>query len=120
MLDNTAKQTIIVTMKPPSRYEIIYAPIVKSHVKALGRRYYSLIRRAIEEQLTFEPLRETRNRKPLKRPAWFGATWELRFGPSNRFRVFYKVEPEQRTVFVLAIGEKEGNRLIIGGEEIEI
>ena len=108
------------TMKPPSRYEIIYAPVVKSHVKALGRRYYSLIRRAIEEQLTFEPLRETRNRRPLKRPAWFGATWELRFGPNNRFRVFYQVESERREVFVLAIGEKEGNRLIIGGEEIEI
>ena len=120
MLDNTTKQTIIMTIRPSSRYEIIYAPIVKSHVKALGRRYYSLIRRVIEEQLAFEPLRETRNRKPLKRPAWFGATWELRFGPNNRFRVFYKVEPEQRTVFVLAIGEKEGNRLIIGGEEIEI
>ena len=45
------------TMKSPSRYEIIYAPVVKSHVKALGRRYYSLIRRTIEEQLRFKPLR---------------------------------------------------------------
>jgi len=107
-------------MKPPSRYEIVYAPEVKSHVKALGRRYYSLIRRTIEEQLSFEPLRETRNRKPLKRPAWFGATWELRFGPSNRFRVFYQVDLGKREVFVLAIGKKEGNRLIIGGEEIEL
>jgi len=96
------------------------APVVKGHVKTLGRRYYSLIRRAIEEQLRFEPLRETRNRKPLKRPAWFGATWELRFGPNNRFRVFYKVNVEKREVLVLAVGKKVGNQLIIGGEEIEI
>jgi len=107
-------------MKPPSRYEIVYAPVVKSHVKALGRRDYSLIRRTIEEQLQVEPLQETRNRNPLKRPAWFGATWELRFGPNNRFRVFYKADREAREVYVLAIGEKEGNRLKIGGEEIEI
>jgi mRNA-degrading endonuclease RelE of RelBE toxin-antitoxin system len=107
-------------MRPPSRYEIIYAPVVKNHLKALGRRYYSLIRQVIEEQLSFEPLRETRNRKPLKRPAWFGATWELRFGPNNRFRVFYRVDLERREVFVLAVGEKKGNRLLIGGEEIEI
>jgi len=119
-LDRPPKRTIILTMKPPSRYEIIYAPVVKNHVKALGRQYYSLIRRTIEEQLSFEPLRETRNRKPLKRLAWFGATWELRFGPNNRFRVFYRVEAERKEVFVLAIGEKKGNRLRIGGEEIEI
>lgn len=94
--------------------------MVKGHVKAIGRQYCSLIRRTIGEQLTFEPLRETRNRKPLKRPAWFGTIWEIRFGPNNRFRVFYRVDPENREVFVLAVGEKQGNRLVIGGEEIEI
>lgn len=105
-------------MSPP--YEIIYAPIVKSHIKALGRQYYSLIRRTIEEQLVFTPLQETRNRKPLKRPSFFGATWEIRFGPNNRFRVFYQVAPAKRKVFILAIGEKHGSLLKIGGEEIEI
>ena len=106
-------------MKPP-RYEIIYAPVVKEHLRAIGKQYYSLIRRVIEEQLRFEPLVETRNRKPLKRPAWFGATWEIRCGPNNRFRIFYRVEREHREVWVLAIGEKRGSRLKIGGEEIEI
>jgi len=60
VLDKAAAKAVIVTMKPPSRYEIVYAPIMKSHVKALGGQYYSLIRRVIEEQLAFEPLRETR------------------------------------------------------------
>ncbi len=94
--------------------------MVKDHVKAIGKQYHSLIRRTIEKQLTFEPLVETRNRKPLKRLAWFGATWEIRFGPNNRFRVFYRVDSEERQVFVLAIGEKRGHRLRIGGEEIEV
>ena len=45
----------------------------------------------IEKQLSDTPATETRNRKPLEEPASFGATWELRFGPKNSFRVFYDV-----------------------------
>jgi len=48
----------------------------------------------------------------------FEATWELRFGPGNRFRVFYAVSHERREVQILAIGTKERNRLIVGREEI--
>jgi mRNA-degrading endonuclease RelE of RelBE toxin-antitoxin system len=47
----------------------------------------------------------------------FGATWELRFGPHNRFRAFYEVDSAEQTVYVLAIGVKERDRLLIGGEE---
>jgi hypothetical protein len=49
----------------------------------------------------------------------FGATWELRFGPANRLRVFYEIDFTTRSVQVLAIGVKERNRLFIGGEEFE-
>jgi len=49
----------------------------------------------------------------------FGATWELRFGPGNRFRVFYEVDSNARTINVLAIGIKERNKQRIGGEEFE-
>ena len=59
------------------------------------------------------------NFKPLEQPAPFAATWELRFGPKNRFRVFYEVDVDERMVQVLAIGVKEGNRLFMGGEELE-
>jgi hypothetical protein len=55
----------------------------------------------------------------LKRPIAFGADWELRLGPGNRFRVFYQVNAEGREVRVLAVGIKERNRLLIGGEEFE-
>jgi hypothetical protein len=77
-----------------------------------------LIRAAIEEQ--FEPGKETRNRKPLRQPAPFEATWEIRFGAANRFRVLYGIDEENREVQIQAIGVKEGNRLLIAGEEIEL
>ena len=48
-------------------------------------KYHGLLRRAMEEQLTFAPDVETRNRKPLEQPAPFDAAWELRCGPDNRF-----------------------------------
>jgi len=73
----------------------------------------------ISEQLGHTPGRVTRNRKPLEEPAPFGATWELRLGPRNRFRVFYEFDPVERSVWVLAIGVKVGNRLIVAGEELE-
>jgi hypothetical protein len=74
----------------------------------------------INEQLTHTPTVETRNRKPLDQPAPFGASWELRCGPDNRFRVFYEVDAEANEVQVLAVGIKERNRLLIGEEEYEL
>jgi hypothetical protein len=68
----------------------------------------------------FHPNAETRNRKPLKRPIAFGADWELRLGPDNRFRVFYQVNAASREVRLLAVGVKDRNRLLIGGEEFEV
>jgi len=100
-------------------FDLIYAPLIKRHLKAIEPKYYSLIQETIQEQLQAEPDVETRNRKPLKRPI-FGAAWEIRFGPNNRFRVLYKVNPDERQVNILAIGEKEGARLWIGGEEIKL
>ena len=64
------------------------------------------------------PTLRIRNRKPLKQPAGFGGEWELRFGPDNRFRVYYEVDVGCREVDILAIGVKEGSCLFIGGEEI--
>ncbi len=61
----------------------------------------------------------TRNRQPLRRPI-LGAEWKVRFGPDNRFRVFYRVDETEGIVIILAIGEKRGNRLWVGQEEIEL
>ncbi len=100
------------------RFKLVYAPQVKQHLRAIGRKHYALIREEIEAQLLFEPEVETRDRKPLKRLAESGAEWELRFGPGNRFRGFYEVDRPVGFVHVLAIGMKERERLYIGGEEV--
>jgi mRNA-degrading endonuclease RelE of RelBE toxin-antitoxin system len=107
-------------MARTARFELVFAPEALEHLDAIERKYHGLIERTLDEQLGCTPERETRNRKLLEQPAPFGATWELRFGPDNRFRVFYEVESHERTVNILAVGLKQGNRLIVGGEEIEL
>ena len=111
---------IMTIMARRQSYTLIYARGVTKHLKAIDAKYDSLIRQEIEEQLPFEPSVETKNRKPLRQPAPFAAQWEIRFGPDNRFRVLYDIDEERRAVQIVAIGEKEGNRLIVGGEEIEL
>jgi mRNA-degrading endonuclease RelE of RelBE toxin-antitoxin system len=106
-------------MPPLSEFELQFAPEAVAHLDAIERKYHRLVRTTIEEQLAHTPEEETRNRKPLEPPAPFGATWELRFGPGNRFRVFYEVDHAERSVWILAIGVKRRNRLLIGGEEFE-
>ena len=107
-------------MNPSRQFELVYAPVIKQHLKALEPKYYSLIREALEKQLRFEPGTETRNRKPLKRPVVYGAKWELRFGRNSRFRAFYRIDYQNKEVIILAIGQKLGNRIYVGGEEVEL
>src|SRR5262249_17388107 len=111
-----ARIMAIMTRRQP--YELVYARGVTKHLASIEPKYDRLIREKIEDQLRFEPNVETRNRKPLGRPAPCGATWEARFGPDNRFRVLYDLDGAQPAVHILAVGEKEGNRLIVGGEEV--
>jgi hypothetical protein len=100
-------------------FALVYGDEVKKHLRAIEAKYHSLIRSEVEGQLLHEPEVETRNRKPLRRPAAFGAEWEIRFGPENRFRVFYQVDADSLTVRVLAVGVKDRNRLFFGGEEFK-
>ena len=100
------------------KYSVLYASEVHAHVKAIERRHLRLLQEIIKEQLSLTPHQNTRNRKPLERsPGPFGATWESRCGPRNRFRIFYEVAVERREVWILAIGVKDGNRLHIAGKE---
>ncbi len=102
----------------PRNFEIAFSEEVYEHLKAIERKYYGLIRESLQQLLSQTPNIETRNRKVLQQPAPFRATWELRFGPQNRFRALYEIDEDARVVLILAIGVKEGNRLFIGGEEI--
>jgi hypothetical protein len=101
-------------------FKVIYAFQVKAHLKAIAQKYHPLIRNTIKDQLRWEPAVETRNKKPLSRPVEFGADWEIRFGPDNRFRVFYEVNEIDREVYIIAIGMKLKNKLFIGEEEMEL
>jgi mRNA-degrading endonuclease RelE of RelBE toxin-antitoxin system len=101
-------------------YALIYDIKVRRHLARIEPKYHSLIREKIEEFLTREPDKETRNRKPLSRPSVLSTAWELRCGPDNRFRVYYRVNRELRQVYILAIGVKERSRVFIGGEEFEL
>ena len=77
------------------------------------------IRNKIEEQLVREPDLETKNRKPLSNPP-IDDRWELRFGPQNCFRVFYKIDESLNEVLILAVGIKIKEKLYIGKKEIKL
>jgi len=104
-------------MAKRTQFTLSLAPEAVEHLDRIESKHHGLLRRTIREQLTHTPAVETRNRKPLEQPAPFEASWELRCGPGNRFRVFYEVDSASKTVRVLAIGVKDRNRLLIGGEE---
>ena len=97
-------------------YQIEFAKAVKSHLDVLTPGQRSTVLRAIEKQLTNEPSKETRNRKPLRpNPV---APWELRV---QQMRVFYEVnEGPPPVVQILAVRIKTRVTLRIGGEEIKL
>jgi hypothetical protein len=107
--------------KAKPAFEIVYRPETVRHLDAIQTKYLSLIRETIEEQLSHEPFNETTNRKPLLRQSPFGENvWEIRFGAQNRLRVFYCSDPDvPHRVLVEAIGVKDRNRLMIGGQEVK-
>ena len=97
-------------------YQIEFAKLVKAHLEVLTASQRSTVLDAIERQLTHEPSKQTRNRKPLKpNPV---APWELRAG---RLRVFYEVsEGPPALVRILAVGVKVRETLRIGVQEIRL
>lgn len=104
-------------MAKEAKFTLTFAPEAIDHLYSIPSKYHGLLRRTINEQLTSTPTQETKNRKPLEQPAPFDATWELRCGPDNQFRVFYDLDLVSQTVAVLAIGVKDRSRLLIGGKE---
>ena len=94
-------------------YKIEYSPDAEEHLLLLVKREQRVVLNAVDGQLAFQPTVETRNRKPM-RPNPL-APWELRVG---RLRIYYDIEDD--TVIVLAVGIKEGNRVRIGKEVIDL
>ena len=101
-------------------YEILYDDEVAGHMAAIDKKYHSLVRREIENQLTYEPDKETLNKGPLEKPSILGIAWRLRFGPDNTLRVYYRFDAVIHEVYILAVGIKAKNRLYLGGKEFQI
>lgn len=102
------------------RFEIIFDRAVSAHFASIDRKDRTLILDAIEDQLELEPTVLTRNRKALRIPNMLNASWELRCGANNRYRVFYDVDVDAQIVVVLAIGRKIRSSLWIGNEEFSL
>ncbi|HEV3205175.1 MAG TPA: type II toxin-antitoxin system RelE/ParE family toxin, partial [Gemmataceae bacterium] len=77
--------------------------------KKTGRK---LLQKALEF-LEQDPLAETKTMKPLRpNPA---AERELRlFG---KYRLLYAVDPQEKRVTIILVGEKRGNKLFVSGRE---
>jgi hypothetical protein len=65
----TEGPAVIMAKKEP--FTLVFAPIVYDHLGAIDAKYDSLIRQKVEEQLTYEPDTQTRNRKPVRQAAAF-------------------------------------------------
>jgi len=110
-------------MMPKSQFAIFFDDSIVQHLAAIERKDHALILGSIEQQLSHEPTVPTRNQKALRIPNAINAinaTWELRCGTNNRYRIFYDVDIESRYIIVLAIGKKLGNQLTIGREEFDL
>ena len=88
------------------------AQIDLSYYTAFERK---LVVSEIREQLSNQPLLETKNRKSLRdNPI---AAWELRIG---KYRIFYEVNEPAQSVSIVSVGHKEHNVLFIRGKEVQI
>lgn len=97
-------------------YKIQFAESAIRQLKNLKTSDRALVVARIEEGLSTEPLKPTRNRKPL-RPNPI-APWELRV---KNVRVFYDVSSgKAKIVSVLAVGIKRGSKLYIEDQEMEL
>ena len=96
-------------------FEVELTRAACGHLEAQRRYDRNAILDAIKEQLTDTPAQETRNRELLREDAL--SDWELRVG---RFPVFQDVDARNRVVRILAVSIREGNKLIIGGEEVTL
>jgi mRNA-degrading endonuclease RelE of RelBE toxin-antitoxin system len=106
-------------MARPRAFEVVFDTLALDHMDAIESKYHTLIRKTVDEQLAHDPDVATRSRKPLIRATAIGATWELRCGAGNRFRIFYDVHHDERLVVVLAIARKVRDRLFVGKERFQ-
>ena len=107
-------------MNVSSHFEIIVNDEVYSQFRAISPHEQLVILDAIECLLADKPMTQTPKRQPLRIPETVGATWELRCGEHNQYRVFYDVDSAAGIVVILALGIKKQDRLTIDEEEFSL
>jgi mRNA-degrading endonuclease RelE of RelBE toxin-antitoxin system len=97
-------------------YRIELTAEARDHLNDLSARERATVTATARQQLTHDPSRPTRNRKPMRPNAL--APWVLRIG---RLRVYYEVaEQPVPCVTIRAIGVKLRERVLVGGVEIDL
>jgi len=123
LIDISNTMTIIIVNMARVVYRLIFAQQLFDHLRVIPRKHHAAVQIALES-LMQQPATPTRNRKALRVPNTFNASWELRFGEANEFRTFYQILPDEAEnefiIFVIAVGFKEGNKLVIGLEEVTL
>lgn len=97
-------------------HRIEFTPEARKHYGALDARRRVSLRDQLLVQLAHEPAVETKHRKRLP-PNWL-STFRLRVGD---LRVYYDViQGRDAVVLVKAIGIRVRERVLIGGEAIDL
>jgi mRNA-degrading endonuclease RelE of RelBE toxin-antitoxin system len=96
-------------------YDIELTPQAIDDLRWFRKHEQQEIVETINKQLRYEPVKQTRNRKPM-RPNEI-AEWELRI---RHFRILYSVDTVVRIVEIQRIGEKRGNRFFFRGREEDV
>ena len=94
-------------------FQVVLTDSAREDLSYLKKGVQTVILDAIEKQLALEPLKPTRNRKPLRTNSL--AAWEVRVGSH---RVLYDVDEAENQVLVKAVGWKEHNKLYFRGKEL--
>ena len=105
-------------MRNIKSYALVYDEDIQRQLQHIPLKHHSLIENEIKTQLTYQPNVTSKNRKSLRIPNILFATWELRTGNKNEYRIFYTINENLSEVQILAIGTKVKNALSIGGEEV--
>lgn len=86
---------------------------VVEDLRWFGRKQGKAILAEATKRLSKNPLEESKNMKTLRSNSF--AQRDLRL--MGKYRVLFNVNEEDAIVTILLIGEKQGNQLIVRGEE---
>ncbi|HYG77784.1 MAG TPA: type II toxin-antitoxin system RelE/ParE family toxin [Planctomycetota bacterium] len=94
-------------------WTVTFEERVADDLQWFAKKERRLVFESLMSMLEDDPTVETKNVKTLRANRF--AQRELRI--RGKYRVLFNVDTGQKRVLVLAIGEKQGERLVVRGEE---